>query len=237
MAIIAIINGIECDSSKDKRFSINLPFGGLYKNDKTYYILGNKPCSDSTAAEKKEEIFSVWDDEQEKIVEKKREVLEWISLLSPDELIYLFVETIRNSAVIIKDAEFYLKTPIITTGIAKVYIDNCKSYGDETTEGFIDCFGAQSGEAYKDGDDVKEFLDKLEEVVKKSSIISRNVITYRYKKYGSQYLHRDTWPKTHTTIQIGDQDSIIPAKIDERGYPSSAGMKNKHKPCLIVVRG
>ena len=142
-------------------------------------------------------------------------VTKYASLVSPEDVIQKFIDLINETCVFIKDAEFFLKFPIITTGIAKVYLDNCVAHLDGEGAGFVNISGLQSG-----------------------SVITNNIIKPEpYHTYGSQN-RMDYFPsKTEYHLTVNKNDKVVKSHTDKRGYPASCGVENKEKDIVIIIRG
>lgn len=244
--IKATINNIECDTFKDYKFPMSLTIGYVYQNGPTFYVKGSRPVSDNYASEQFSRVVEgndTFDEETETLVKEDDYTIEWteyISLVSPTELVNLFIEEINNTAVIIKDAEMFLKYPIIATGVSHVYLDNCIAHCEGEQSGFINVSGARRGEGI-DGDEREEFNKKLEFVVSKATSLSNNHISpAKYTKYGSQnkkdQLTREFWPtNTEFHLKVNKEDKVINLVTDRRGYPGSCGPENKNKNCTIII--
>jgi len=224
-----------------------LTIGYVYQNGPAFYVKGSRPVSDNYASEKFSKVVEgdyTFDEETETMVTEDDYTIEWteyISLVSPTELVNLFIEEINNTAVIIKDAEMFLKYPIITTGISHVYLDNCIAHCDGKNAGFVNISGMRVGEDYTDSEEVNNFNKTLEFVVSKASLMSNNHISpAKYTKYGSQnkkdQLIREFWPtNTEFHLKVNKEDKVINLVTDKRGYPGSCGPTNKNKNCTIII--
>ncbi len=204
----------------DTKFDISLPFGTLYESANTFYIIGSKPIgADYTSeTETHKDFRHVFKDEKDELgymEEYTYQVTTYKSILSAEEVLTKFIELIKETAVIIKDSEFFLKYPIVTTGIAKVYLDNCVAHLDGEGAGFVNISCMQSG-----------------------SVISNNIIKpEQYHKYGSQN-RMDYFPsETEYHLKVNKNDKVVKSHTDKRGYPASCGVENKEKDIIIIVRG
>jgi len=227
---------------------MSLTSGHVYKNGSTFYVKGSRPVSDNYNSEKFSMVVEgdyTFDEETETVVKEKdciNERTEYISFVSPTELVNLFIEEINNTAVIIKDAELFLKYPIITTGISHVYLDNCIAHCEGEHSGFVNISGTRGGEGFTP-DEKKYFHKNLEFVVSKATTMSNNhIIPAKYIKYGSQnkkdQLTREFWPtNTEFHLKVNKEDEVINLVTDKRGYPGSCGPNNKNRNCTIIIHG
>lgn len=235
----ANIKNIQLDTKSDKKYPVNLNSGSLYRVENgLYYIHGRRPIGNDYAKEIFEGTYEEWDEKTKAVITVPYEWTEFISLLSADDLINVFTEEISKTAVIIKDAEFLLKRPIITTGLTKVFLDNCTVHLQDDTAEFLHINSLGTG---NEDCDFNGYLEKLNDVVSKGSTISRNVIrpaTYYYK-YGSrvgQPKIKKYWPENSAYhIEVSKQDQIIESSTDRRGYPQSCGIENREKGVTIIV--
>lgn len=228
----------------DTKFDISLPFGTLYKSANTFYVIGSKPIGGDYTSETEthkdfRHIFKDEKDELGYMEEYTYQVTTYKSILSAEEVINKFIELIKETAVIIKDSEFFLKYPIVTTGIAKVFMDNCVAHIEG--EGFIKISGCQGGEGYNE-EELKEFNKTLDYVLSKSTTISNNLSNpMEYHKYGSQnkedFLVRHFPQNTEYNLKVNTNDKVLKSHTDKRGYPASCGIENKEKDIVIIVRG
>jgi hypothetical protein len=212
--------------------------GSLYRaGNGFYYIHGRRPIGNDYTEEVFKRTTEGWDEKSKTIVKVPYEWTEYISLLSSDDVINLFIEEISKSSVIIKDAEFLLKKPIITTGLIKVFLDNCIVQLEKDT-GFLQIDSIGTGE---ENFELKEYYETLDKVVSGSSKISRNSILGHatYYKYGSRYGQpqiKRHWPEnTEYHLKVDKQDKIIESGTDKRGYPQSCGIENREKGITVIV--
>lgn len=232
------IKNIELDTKSDKRFPVNLLSGSLYRvRNGLYYVHGRRPIGNDYVKEVFKGTTEEYNEKTKSVYEVPYEWTEYISLMSADDVINLFIEEVSKSAVIIKDAEFLLKQPIITRGLLKICLDHCtvNLVGDDA--GFIEINSMATGE-YKC--EFSEYLTKLDDVVSGCSTISRNVISpATYYKYGSKHgqpqLKRH-WPEnTEYHFKVSREDKILESSTDKRGYPQSCGVENREKGVTVIV--
>lgn len=235
----AIIKNIQLDTKSDKRFPVNLLSGSLYRaRDGLYYVHGSRPIGDDYAKEVFNGYYDAWDDETLSYVKHPTEWTEFITLLSADDVINLFIEEISKCSVIIKDAEFLLKYPIITTGHTKVHLDNCIAHLDNDETGFIEVNSI--GTCTQDRPEFDEYLQMLDSIASIGSTISRSRIrSATYYKYGSRYGQpqiKRHWPEnTEYHFKVNRQDQILESSTDKRGYPQSCGKENREKGVTVIV--
>lgn len=238
-----IIKNIELNTKTDKRFPVNLLSGSLYRVENgLYYIHGGRPIGNDYAKEVFKGTTEEWNENTKTVHKVPYEWTEYISLLSADDVINLFIEEISRSAVIIKDAEFLLKCPIVTTGHAKILMDKCTVNLEGDDAGFITVNSMSAGGTEKGTSDfdLKDYIEKLDDIASKGNILSRNVISpATYYKYGSRYGKpqiKRHWPEnTEYHFKVSKQDKIIESSTDKRGYPQSCGKENREKGVTVIV--
>lgn len=234
----AIIKNIELDTKSDKRFPVNLLSGSLYRvRNGLYYVHGSRPIGDDYAKEVFTGTTEEWNEKTHSVYKVPYEWTEYISLMSADDVINLFINEVSKSVVIIKDAEFLLKYPIITNGLTKICLDNCtvNLAGDNT--GFININSMSTGE---NNCELDEYIGKLEDLMTGYSKILRNVISpAKYYKYGSKHGQpqiKRHWPEnTEYHFKVNRQDQILESSTDKRGYPQSCGKENREKCVTVIV--
>ena len=234
----AIIKNIKFNTKTDKRFPVNLLSGSLYRVENgLYYVHGSRPIGDDYVKEVFKGTTEEFNEKTKSVYKVPYEWAEYISMLSTDDVINLFIDEISKSAVIIKDAEFLLKQPIITRGLTTICLDNCtvNLVGDDA--GFLQINSMATGD---DNYEFEEYLTKLDDVVSGSSKISRNVISpAKYYKYGSRHGQpqmKRHWPEnTEYHFKVGRQDKILESSTDKRGYPQSCGKVNREKGVTIII--
>jgi hypothetical protein len=201
-------------------YLVNLVSGKLYKNGPSFYIHGSKHIGESFVSED----FSDMRDFHKKVGLKEFEIVqrlvewtEYISLLTPEEVVKLFIKEINDTSVELSNITMFLDgNGIRTNGLMKLTLDDCMIY----REG-------------RGGDDCCITLGIGCLLTGGSSITNSTFI-------GSLSNNRkEFWPTNQEfDIKVNKNDVVINSYTDKRGYiPTSCGKENAGKIATVILRG